>query len=278
MDKITKRFFYIITVITLTIFTQVGGIIWLICFPTFGQIREKVQKRWKRLTVQTLFFFLVYTTICSAFIPFVARQFGKEHLPVFNNEKLKPLNLISCWMNRHYVTPLMLKTLEKTANEFEQKYDGGIITYLDGNFPFFTGFPLLPHRSHDDGEKVDLAFFYINTTSQLPMYGESVTAFGYGIFEKPTTNEMNMPQRCANKGAWQYDAIKYFATNRKRHKMKFDAERTQYMIQLLNKKNSIKKIFIEPHLKHRLGFDHYKKVRFHGCRAVRHDDHLHIQL
>ncbi len=278
MDKITKIFFYISTVITLTIFTQVGGIIWLMCFPSFGQIREKITHRRKRLLAQIAFFLVVYTIICSAFVPFISRQFGREHLPVFSNDKLKPLNLMACWMNRHYVTPLMLKTLEQTANEFEKKYDGGIITYLDANFPFFTGFPLLPHRSHNDGKKVDLAFFYTNTSSKLPMYGKSVTAFGYGVFEEPTTSEMNMPQRCANKGAWQYNAIGYFATNRKRKSMQFDQERTKYMIELLNRKKSIKKIFIEPHLKHRLGFDYYKKIRFHGCRAVRHDDHLHIQL
>lgn len=34
------------------------------------------------------------------------------------------------------------------------------ISYLDANFPFKDGFPLLPHLSHDDGRKVDIAFMY----------------------------------------------------------------------------------------------------------------------
>ncbi|MFT5619364.1 MAG: hypothetical protein ACI85I_002607, partial [Arenicella sp.] len=38
------------------------------------------------------------------------------------------------------------------------------------------------------------------------------------------------------------------------------------------------KVFIEPHLKTRLGLENYSKIRFHGCQAVRHDDHIHVQL
>ncbi|NNE79114.1 MAG: hypothetical protein HKN18_02480 [Silicimonas sp.] len=37
------------------------------------------------------------------------------------------------------------------------------------------------------------------------------------------------------------------------------------------------KIFLEPHLADRLGVAG-DKVRFQGCRAARHDDHIHIQL
>ena len=37
------------------------------------------------------------------------------------------------------------------------------------------------------------------------------------------------------------------------------------------------RILIEPHLAERLGVAG-GKVRFQGCRAARHDDHIHIQL
>ena len=46
--------------------------------------------------------------------------------------------------------------------------------------------------------------------------------------------------------------------------------------QIQNK--AIKKIFIEPHLKTRWGLKNYQKIRYHGCHAVRHDDHIHVQL
>ena len=43
------------------------------------------------------------------------------------------------------------------------------------------------------------------------------------------------------------------------------------------KQNEISKIFIEPHLKKRMNLKN-PKIRFHGCRAVRHDDHIHLQI
>nr|WP_261337459.1 hypothetical protein [Rhizobium leguminosarum] len=39
----------------------------------------------------------------------------------------------------------------------------------------------------------------------------------------------------------------------------------------------LQKIFIEPHLKNALGIAD-SHIRFQGCRAARHDDHIHIQV
>jgi murein endopeptidase len=58
----------------------------------------------------------------------------------------------------------------------------------------------------------------------------------------------------------------------------FDAKATKELILAFSKNPNIKKIFIEPHLKQRLGLQKEKKIRFHGCGAVRHDDHIHVQL
>ena len=35
--------------------------------------------------------------------------------------------------------------------------------------------------------------------------------------------------------------------------------------------------WLEPHLKNRLGITH-SKLRFQGCQAVRHDDHIDVQM
>ena len=59
--------------------------------------------------------------------------------------------------------------------------------------------------------------------------------------------------------------------------MTFDLKRTAFFIRLLTQDANIKKIFIEPHLKTRMRLKH-AKIRFHGCHAVRHDDHIHFQL
>jgi murein endopeptidase len=37
------------------------------------------------------------------------------------------------------------------------------------------------------------------------------------------------------------------------------------------------RMFLEPHLEARLGVSS-TKIRFQGCRAARHDDHLHVEL
>ena len=36
-------------------------------------------------------------------------------------------------------------------------------------------------------------------------------------------------------------------------------------------------LLLEPHLKTRLKLEKYDKIRFQGCRAARHDDHIHVQ-
>ncbi|WP_017734041.1 M74 family metallopeptidase [Nafulsella turpanensis] len=57
----------------------------------------------------------------------------------------------------------------------------------------------------------------------------------------------------------------------------FESEQTAALVNLLASSQSVGKIFIEPHLKKRLGFSS-EKIRLHGCQAVRHDDHIHVQL
>lgn len=49
------------------------------------------------------------------------------------------------------------------------------------------------------------------------------------------------------------------------------------VISLFAERPVIGKLFIEPHLKTRLKLTS-NKIRFHGCQAVRHDDHMHVQM
>ena len=57
----------------------------------------------------------------------------------------------------------------------------------------------------------------------------------------------------------------------------FDEPRTQKLLRLLSNEKAIKKIFIEPHLKNRM-YLNSSKIRYHGCQAVRNDDHIHVEL
>jgi hypothetical protein len=56
-----------------------------------------------------------------------------------------------------------------------------------------------------------------------------------------------------------------------------DPVRTRFLLAALAASPKIQKILIEPHLKIRLGI-RSPKVRFQGCRAARHDDHIHAQV
>ncbi|MEM1002695.1 MAG: hypothetical protein AAGH46_08600, partial [Bacteroidota bacterium] len=100
---------------------------------------------------------------------------------------------------------------------------------------------------------------------------------GYGIFEEPKPNEYNMPANCMDKGYWQYSFLGKIIPQWNKNKMIFDEKRTKYLIEQLVDRKIIDKIFVEPHLKKRMAI-HSSKVRFHGCRAVRHDDHIHLQI
>ncbi|MEN8123116.1 MAG: hypothetical protein ABFS35_22450, partial [Bacteroidota bacterium] len=79
------------------------------------------------------------------------------------------------------------------------------------------------------------------------------------------------------KGYWQYDFPKYLTFGKINKEISLSETATRDLMNEIVKQPEIGKIFIEPHLKNRLNLTS-GKVRFHGCGAVRHDDHIHIQL
>ena len=149
------------------------------------------------------------------------------------------------------------------------------MVYLDANFPFIDKFPLLPHLSHNDGKKIDVSLIYKNENGRLTNKKPSVS--GYGVFVNPTEKEFDQNFACKNNGDWQYDFPKYLTLGKINSDISFSEKGTRELANLIIKQNSIGKLFIEPHLKSRLNLTN-EKVRFHGCRAVRHDDHIHFQL
>ncbi|SDX89110.1 hypothetical protein SAMN05444358_11453 [Ruegeria halocynthiae] len=156
--------------------------------------------------------------------------------------------------------------LEDTAEEVAKRFPGTKTLLLDANFPFFNGFPLLPHLSHDDGEKADLAFYYRDENGYLP--GATRSPIGYFAFEDgPTECSKSWPSL-----RWDFGFVQPVWRS-----YELDTERTRTVMQVLSADARVGKIFIEPHLVSRLGVAH-NKVRFQGCRAARHDDHIHFQM
>lgn len=257
----------------LTVFTQTGGLVYLLFLATNNFINLP-QPMLRRLS-KTAWFILLYILINFGAIPRLARMGGRVPLPVAGNKYLKPATLFTCLLNRHYVRLQLQQAVTDIANDMHTRYPETVIHYLDAGFPFFNGFPLFPHLSHNDGKKLDLALLYTTTTG-IPV-NNTPSFIGYGISEGPRPGEVNTPEACACKGYWQYSLLNKLVPKFLHSNYLFDSIRTRQLVLYCTANPNIGKLFIEPHLKTRLHLTN-AKISFHGCQAVRHDDHIHIQL
>ncbi len=256
---------YILLFIILTIISQVGGIVYIL--STFFFKKDQYGKL-KQLAL-ALF---VYSVTTFLVIPKIAPLFGRQKIQ--NSKFVTYHNFLTVLCNRNYVTPELNNTIEKVGAQLHKKLPNIQLVYLDANFPFFDDFPLLPHLSHNDGKKIDLSFVYKTELGSLT--NNKPSRSGYGIFESPKKQEQNTPILCKKKGYWQYDFTKYLTLG-STDNLFFALKENRILLNILSKQKSVSKIFIEPHLKSRLQLTS-TKIRFHGCKAVRHDDHIHLQI
>ena len=251
----------------MTVVTQIGGIVYLIAI--FSTKRIAKQRRLKKFGIFTG----LYLILTFLIVPNVAPIFGREKIT--ETEFLKTQSFFYKLANRNYVRPELNESLNQIATEFEKRNSGIKMIYLDANFPFIDKFPLLPHLSHNDGKKVDVSLIYEEPNGQLTNKKPSIS--GYGVYEKPTENVYDQNAVCKQRGNWQYDFPKYLTLGTINKNIEFSENGTRELANLILRQNSTGKLFIEPHLKKRLNLTS-GKVRFHGCQAVRHDDHIHFQL
>ncbi|MFK7949879.1 MAG: hypothetical protein AB8G11_19980 [Saprospiraceae bacterium] len=265
MKMLGKGIIYSFLFLFLTIISQIGGIVLLISLS--------VNQRWKRsFKFKYLSIFLtIYLLSVLLFVPIIAPIFGREK--VAHSDKIQPATYMTILLNRNYVKPELNELLQKTADNLENT--NVKILYLDACFPFIDKFPLLPHLSHNDGKKIDLNLVYENGNGEIKHQRKSIS--GYGVFESPKPNEFNQTAKCKNHGYWQYDFTKYLTLGKINRDLKFSNEGNRHLMRSLLRNKELGKIFIEPHLKQRLQLNN-SKIRFHGCGAVRHDDHIHVQL
>lgn len=263
----TKKILRIIMFIFLTILTQVGGIVYVIALKISG--KTKVKFKFKKLVI----FVIIYSLTTFIIVPFIAPIFGK--VKIENNKHIKPTNYWTVILNRNYVVPELedfLKSVDNDLNSTEPLIE---IRYLDANFPFFKKFPLLPHLSHYDGKKIDLSFVYENKNGEITNLKKSRS--GYGVFVNPESGELNQNQYCNNEGYFQYDYPKHLTFGEVNKEIYFSEKGTKLLILSILKQNNLGKLFIEPNLKARMKLTD-ERIRFQGCRSVRHDDHIHLQL
>ena len=271
MIKILLHIFWIAL---LTLFTQIGGIVWILSLAFSSALKAK----WPIRGRTWLLFIPVYLLATFFIVPPLARLSGRVPLPVFENPQLRPENIWFCILNRTYVRPGLRQALEAVAQQMQTRFPGAVVWYMDANFPFIDGYPLEPHFSHRDGKKVDLSFYWTENKTSKTVAGNP-SPFGYGVFARPRPGERDYAKACEEKGYWYIGlggdlAAPFY----KVENYTFDAERTAELLKLLAGHPGISRLLIQPHLKTRLGLDAYDKIRFQGCKAARHDDHVHVEF
>jgi hypothetical protein len=265
MKKLLKYLLIAILFIILTILTQIGGVILLLSI-WLSNI-WKINSKFKVFFI----FLMLYLILTFLIVPHIAPIFGREK--VIDNNQIEPTNYMTILLNRNYVRPKVNNLLEETAKHLNSKNIK--IKYLDTSFPFIDNFPLFPHLSHNDGKKIDISFIYQNKNGVITNDKKSIS--GYGVFVPPRKGEYNQTKSCKSRGYFQYDYPKYLTFGRINNELIFSEKGTKELINALLKSKKLGKLFIEPNLKSRLRLND-NRVRNHGCRAVRHDDHIHIQL
>jgi len=260
----------------LTILTQIGGIVYLLSFYTDTITDQLNSNSYARYTYRLAGFVVLYLVISFTVVPPIAKMFGRVPLPVFKTNHVEPINIITCIANRHYVRPKLRNITFEIGQKLHSKFPGATVKYMDANFPFMNHFPLIPHLSHHDGKKLDVAFCYVDKAT-----GAATNAYpphiAYGVSEEPLPNEYDRPQECVRKGYPYYVFMSKMVSKGDKDRFAFDVKSNAYMVNLFINQPAISKILIEPHLKSRLGLKS-GKVRLHQCGSVRHDDHIHVQI
>ena len=279
MNIFYKIFRTTIIFLILTVLTQVGGAIYLLYLPFSSYVKSEKFSYWKSMLFRFFGFSALYVSICMLIVPRIAERYGRVPLPIYSTKEVpvKSGNVLLCLANRNYVKPKLKDAFFKIAKDVNKKYKSVELIHLDANFPFYEGFPLLPHLSHDDGEKLDISFLYKNKKAKA-FYNNTFSFLGYGVCEEPKKGETNTAKDCEKKGEWQYSFLKKITFAKVKKEYEFDRDANRFLLQKIMDQSEVKKVFIEPHLQKRLKLNGYKKIRFHGCHAVRHDDHIHFQL
>lgn len=272
--KIIKK---VILFIFLTLITQVGGIVYLISSLIYFLIGWTKLNGYKEPVRRISFHAFVYLLFTFMLLPPVASFFGRQPLPVFSQNNFGPRTIWTVVLNRHYVRPELKETALKVSSELSQLYPGIKINYFDANHPFYKGYPLLPHLSHDDGKKLDLGFIYNDAASGV-LSNSTPSVIGYGISEEPNPGEYDRPGECSqNEKNWMYSFMRNIYPQDAKMNYDFNLSITKALITSFASEKNIQKILLEPHLKTRL---HLKsgKIKPVQCGSVRHDDHFHIQI
>ncbi len=260
-------------VVVLTLLTQIGGVAWICSVAISRRLPDR------RLVMASVFV-AVYAAM-SFGAAGIAPAFGCMPLPCLDTgqSQLAMQSPLYCALNRHYVSKPAFNAAKQLAADMARRFPGTLTQTLDGSFPFLDDFPLLPHLSHHDGNKLDIAFYYGDPSTGEYLRGKTRSPIGYWGFERP---ERGADLPCTGRsdiltGRWDMGWFQIFNSV-----VVLDRPRTRAALEWLvgqdrGRSAGVTKVFIEPHLANSLGVTS-DILRFQGCRAARHDDHIHFQV
>jgi hypothetical protein len=265
--------------VVLTALTQLGGVIFLASLALAWFLRRTGSTK-AMAVFAGIVLFLAGVPLANLFIaPALATLHGRVALPCEMSAE-KPyaaLSPVYCALGRNYVRPEVQAMLEAMGRDLSRDDPGLVVATLDAGFPAIDGFPLPPHLSHDDGRRIDLAYFYTDKMGdRLTLAAPSF--LGYWGFEEPPTPADAACTDKTRRLTFRWDMNWFQAFIRKDRRL--DQERTAAMLRWLVEKgpeHGVAKILLEPHMVKRLGVAS-PLIRFQGCRAARHDDHIHVEV
>ncbi len=253
-------------IVLLTALTQTGGLALLLAMAIRRWLNRAAPPR---AALLPLLFLAVHGAVSLAAVP-LARLGGRVPLScgIFADQGYAPHTRLTCLLNRHYATVTARQAIEDAAAALRNG-GGARLYYLDAGFPFFDGFPMLPHLSHRGGNAVDFAIAWVDAAGRP---APSPSPIGYFAYAAPDAGAIASCPGSAGWRRWDLAALQpLFAGYR------FDVAGTRRVVEALLATGAVRRIFVEPHLKHGLGLDD-ARLRFQGCRAARHDDHLHVEF
>lgn len=241
---------HLAAIIALTIVTQIGGACYIVGLAVAA--RRGV---WRGIGVAVL----LYGALAAVVLPLTAPFWGRAALSCGAGSALY------CALNRHYGTPELAAVVGRVGAELQRRHPGSVVSILDAGFPLPLPMPLLPHLSHRDGRAVDLALFYEGRARA------GAWPLGYFAFAPAAAAESVV---CERPGSlrWSLDWLQPLFDG-----LMLDHERTADLVRIAVADPAVRRALLHPDLSRRLGI-RSDKLRFAGCHAARHDDHLHIEV
>jgi hypothetical protein len=206
--------------------------------------------------------------------PVIASRTGRVRLPAYATEEvpLGPRWVGYVLLGRNYVRPPLRDALVSSARRTRAAWPGTVVRYLDTGFPF-PGIPLLPHLSHGDGRKADLALLFSRDGAPVDA---TLSPIGYWGYVRPAIAEQarafaERQATCHDSTLrWDLDALQPLWPD-----LALDVDRTGRLLRELAAEPAVTSLLLEPTLH---GVLSSPKLRANPCDVARHDDHVHVSI